>query len=49
MYDVLPLNNSRLGDFVDHIYPIGLELKNTTETDRLALYLDLHLVIDSEE
>ena len=49
MYDVLPLNNSRLGDFVDHIYPIGLEIKNTTETDRLALYLDLHLVIDSEE
>jgi hypothetical protein len=49
MYDVFPLNNSRFGDFVDHIYPIGLEIKNTTDTDRLALYLNLHLVIDSEE
>ena len=49
IYDVLPLNNSRFGDFVDHIYPIGLEIKDTTDTDRFALYLDLHIVIDSEE
>ena len=32
--DVLSLNNSRLGDFVDRIYPIELEIKNTTYTDR---------------
>ena len=36
------------GDFVDRIYPIGLELKDTTGTDRSASYLDLHLKIDSE-
>ena len=36
------------GDFVDHIYPIELEIKDTTYTDRSASYLDLHLEIDSE-
>ena len=46
--DVLSLNNSRLGDFVDRIYPIELEIKDTTNTDRSASYLDLHLDIDSE-
>jgi hypothetical protein len=34
IYDVLSLNNSRFGDFVDRIYPIGLEIKDTTDTDR---------------
>jgi hypothetical protein len=43
-----PLNNSRFGDFVVHIYPIKLEIKDTTDTDRSASYLDLHLEIDSE-
>jgi hypothetical protein len=33
------LNNSRFGDFVDSIYPIELEIKDTTDTDRLASYL----------
>ena len=46
--DVLSLNNSRFGDFVDSIYPIELEIKDTTDTDRLASYLDLHLKIDNE-
>jgi len=46
--DVLSLNNSRFGDYVDHIYPIELEIKYTTDTDRSASYLDLHLEIDSE-
>jgi hypothetical protein len=32
--DVLSLNNSRFGDFVDRIYPIKLEIKDTTDTDR---------------
>jgi hypothetical protein len=45
--DVLSLNNSRFGDFVDRIYPIEFELKNTTDTDRSASYIDLHLEIDS--
>jgi hypothetical protein len=34
--DVLSLNNSRFGDFVDRIYPIELEIKDTTDTDRSA-------------
>jgi hypothetical protein len=46
--DVLSLNNSRFGDFVDRIYPIELEIKDTTDTNRCASYLDLHLEIDSE-
>ena len=46
--DVLSLNNSRFVDFVDYIYPIELEIKDTTDTDRSASYLDLHLEIDSE-
>ena len=45
---VLSLNNSRLGDFVDRIYPIKLEIKDTTDSDTSASYLDLHLEIDSE-
>ena len=32
MDDVLSLNNSRFGDFVDRIYPIELEIKDTTDT-----------------
>ena len=44
--DVLSLNNSRVGDFVEHIYPIQFEIKDTTDTDRSASYLDLHLEIE---
>ena len=46
--DVLSLINSRFGDFVDRIYPIELEIKDTIDTDRTASYLDLHLDIDNE-
>ena len=46
--DGLLLNNSRFGDFVDRIYPIELEIKDTTDTDRSASYLDIHLEIDSQ-
>jgi hypothetical protein len=37
------LNISTFGDFVDRIYPIELEIKDTTDTDRSASYLDLHI------
>ena len=47
--DVLSLNNSRFDDLVDRIYPIRIELKETTNTDRSTSYLDLHLEIDCEE
>jgi hypothetical protein len=40
--------NISFDDFVDRIYPIELEIKDTTDTDRSASYLDLHLEIDSE-
>ena len=46
--DVLSLVNSKFGDFVDRIYPMELEIKDTTDTDRSTSYLDLHLEIDSE-
>jgi hypothetical protein len=46
--DVLSLINSNFGDFVDHIYPIELERKDDTDTDRSASYVDLHLEIDSD-
>ena len=48
--DAFSINNSRFGDFVDRIYLIELEIKDTTDTDRSASYLDLYLnlEIDSE-
>ena len=46
--DVLSLNNCKFGDFVDHIYPMELEIKDTTDTDRSVSSLDLHLEIDNE-
>ena len=48
IYDVLSLSNSRFDDFVDRIYPFELEIKDTTDTNRSASYLDLHLEIDGE-
>ena len=30
--DVLSLNNSKFGDYVERIYPIELEIKDTTDT-----------------
>jgi hypothetical protein len=35
-------------DFVDRMYPIELEIKDTTDTYRFALYFSLHREIDSE-
>ena len=46
--DVLSLINSRFDNFVDCIYHIELEIKDTTYTDRSDSYLDLHLGIDSK-
>jgi hypothetical protein len=45
---VLAVNNYRLSDFLDCIYPIEIERKDITDTYRSASYLDLHLEIDSE-
>ena len=46
--DVFSLNNCKFGYFVDHIYPIEFEIKDTTYADRSVAYLDIHLDIDSE-
>ena len=40
------LNNSKSGDYVERIYPIELEIKDTTV--KSASYLALHLKIDNE-
>ena len=45
--DVISLNDY-FGDYVDRIYPIELEITDTTDTDRPASYHDLHLEIDCE-
>jgi len=39
---------SRIGDFGGRFYPIYPEIKDTTDTDRSASDLDLHLEIESE-
>ena len=46
--DVLSLNSSRFGDFVDRINHIELEIKDMTVTYKPESYLDLHVEIDSE-
>ena len=46
--DIFLLNNSKFGDYVVRIYPIKLEIKDATETEMSASYLDLHLEIDSK-
>ena len=46
--DVLSLNKSRFGDFVDRIHPTELEIKDTTYTDGSASYIDLHLESDGD-
>ena len=44
--DVLSLNT--FDELVDRIYPIEFEIKDTTDTDMSASYLDLQLALDSE-
>ena len=44
--DVFSLNNFKLGDFVDRIYPIELEIKHTTYTARSVSYLDLNVPLE---
>jgi hypothetical protein len=44
----LLLNNSKFRDFIYRIYPIELEIKDITDADRSASYLDIDLAIDNE-
>ena len=41
--DVLSINNPKFGDYIDIIYPVELEIKDTTDADHHASYLDLLL------
>jgi hypothetical protein len=41
--------NKKYGDFVDRIYHIELEIKDTTDTARSASYLGLMLDINSDK
>ena len=45
--DVFSLNNSKFDVFVDRIHPIELEIKDITETESSASYLDLNKQIYS--
>ncbi|KAK6191166.1 hypothetical protein SNE40_002905 [Patella caerulea] len=45
--DVLSLNNPKFSDYVEFIYPDELEIKNTTDSDNYASYLDLRLDFDN--
>ena len=45
--DVLSINNHNFHNYVHLIYPDDLEIKDTTESDRCASYLDILLNIDS--
>ena len=46
--DVLSLSISKFGDYVERIYPIEVEIKDTINTVKSASYLDLHLAIGNE-
>ena len=39
--DVLSINNGNFHSYVDTIYPGGLEIKDTTESDTSVSYLDI--------
>ena len=43
--DVLSINNPEFENYLDQIYPVELEIKDTTESNTSASYLDLLLSI----
>ena len=44
---VMSINNPKFGDYVNIIYPVELEMKDTTDADNHASYLDLLLKYDN--
>ncbi|KAK3086509.1 hypothetical protein FSP39_019398 [Pinctada imbricata] len=46
--DVLSINNPKFADFLSSIYPSELEVKETTETNNSASYLDIMLSYDTD-
>ena len=45
--DVLSINNSKFGYYINIIYPVKLEIKDTTDADHHTSYLDLLLKYDN--
>ena len=45
--DVLSINNPKFRDYIDFIYPVELEIKDTTDADHHASYLDLLMKYDN--
>ncbi|KAK3093854.1 hypothetical protein FSP39_021096 [Pinctada imbricata] len=46
--DVLTINNPKFADYLSSIYPLELEVKETTETNNSASYLDIMLSYDTD-
>ena len=46
--DVLSINNPDFENYLGQMYPAELEIKDTTESNTSAFYLDLHLSIESD-
>ena len=46
--DVLSINNSEFQNYLGQIYPVELEINETTESDTTASYLDLLLSIGKD-
>ena len=46
--DVLSINNPDFENYLGHLYPAELEIKDTTESNTSASYLDLLLSIESD-
>ena len=47
--DVLSINNPKFRNYIDDIYPAELEIKDTTDADHRASYLDLDLSYDRDK
>ena len=47
--DVLSLNNKTFHEYLDFIYPEELQIKDTTDANNFATYLDLHLEFDNKQ
>ena len=47
--DVLSINNPKFGNYIDDKYPAASEIKNTTDADHRASYLNLDLSYDRDK
>ena len=45
---MMSINNPKFGNYIDDIYPAELEIKDTTDAEHRASYLDLYLSYDRD-